>query len=515
MSGEQKMLKTAGFMAMATLLAKACGLVRDSLIAAYFSTGIEADAFLTASKLPTMLFDMVIGGVISASFIPIFNGILEKENKDNALKYANKFISMIFCLTSLIVILGIVFSDQLIYVLAPKFVGEKHALAATLSSIMFPMIIFTGLAFSFVGILQSFGEFNIPAIISLVSNLVLIAYFPLFGNKFGATGLSVAMVIAWSLQAIIQIPSLIKLKVRLRPDFRFFDKNIKATLLLAGPMLVSTWVQPLYSIVNSRLASGIDGAPAVLELANRLYTVMVGVFSFVVTNLIFPKLARANASENEEESRSLIVTSLKAIVLIILPLSIGVLILSRPITSIIYEHNNFTADDVLLVSTALKCYAVGMLGLAINEILSKYFFSVKDSKTPMRNSIISMVSNILLAYLFFNLFKTPGLALAAAAGSIINALLNGFSIQRRVKNLFSGSDRICIAKISLSALIMSICVLFIYKFASPMLYGTIFGNIVLCGVCAVLAIIIYFILCYVLRVDIVCDTVNKIIKKER
>lgn len=515
MSGEQKMLKTAGFMAMATLLAKVCGLIRDSLIAAYFSTGIEADAFLTASKLPTMLFDMVIGGVISASFIPIFNGILEKENREKALSYANKFISMIFCLTTLIAVLGIVFSDQLIYVLAPKFVGEKHALAATLSSIMFPMIIFTGLAFSFVGILQSFGEFNIPAIISLVSNLVLIIYFPLFGNRFGATGLSVAMVIAWSLQAIIQIPSLIKLKVKIRPDFRFIDKNIKATLLLAGPMLISTWVQPLYSIVNSRLASGIDGAPAVLELANRLYTVMVGVFSFVVTNLIFPKLARANASDNEEESKSLIVTSLKAIVLIILPLSVGVLILSRPITSIIYEHNNFTADDVLLVSTALRCYAVGMLGLAVNEILSKYFFSVKDSKTPMRNSIISMVSNIALAYLFFNLIKTPGLALAAAAGSIINALLNSFSLSGRIKHLFSKSDWLSILKIVISALLMALCVFFIYELAGPALYGTIFGNIILCGMCAGFGIIFYFVLCYILGVDIVRDTINKIIKKER
>lgn len=510
---EQKVLKTAGFMAVATLLAKVCGLIRDSLIAGYFSTGIEADAFMMASKIPTMLFDMVIGGVITASFIPIFNGILEKESREKALKYASKLITVVFLLTTLIAILGIVFSDGIVNILAPKFSGEKHDLTVTLSSIMFPMIIFTGIAYSLVGILQSFGEFNIPAVISLISNLVLIGYFPLFGEKFGVKGLSVAMLVAWSLQVVVQIPSLIKLKVKIKPDFRFFTSDIKDTLMLAGPMLISTWVQPLYSIINARFASGIDGAPAVLEYANRLYTVMVGVFSFVVTNLIFPKLARANASDNEDEGRNIIVTSLKAIILIVLPLSIGFILLSKPITSIIYEHNNFTPQDVNLVSTALKCYSVGMLGLAINEILSKYFFSMKDSKTPMRNSILSMFANIALAYLLFKAFKTPGLALAAALGSIINALLNGFSIGKNHKGLFSKNDWSDILKTVFSGVLMGIVVFLMYRILSLYLYGTVIGNIALCAGCGAVGCLVYFIICYILKVEVFKSTVDSILKR--
>ncbi len=508
---EQKILKTAGFMAFATLLAKVCGLIRDSLIAGYFSTGIEADAFLTASKLPTLLFDMVLGGVITASFIPVFNSILEKENKEKALAYANKLISVVFLISGAICILGIVFKDALISFQAPDFSPEKHDLTALLSSIMFPMIIFTGLAYSFVGILQSFGEFNIPAIISLVSNLVLILYFPIFGKKFGAVGLSVAMVVAWSLQVIVQIPSLIKLKIKIKPDFRFFDENIKKTLLLAGPMLISTWVQPLYSIVNSRFASAIDGAPAVLELANRLYIVLVGVFSFVVTNLIFPKLARANASNNQDESKNLIVTSIKAILLIILPLSIGFIILSRPITSIIYEHNKFTADDVILVSTALRCYAVGMVGFAVNEILSKFFFSLQDSKTPMRNSIISMIANIILAYVLFRVLKTSGLALATAFGSIINAFLNALSIGKRFKGFFTKPDWFNILKIVVSSAVMGVIAFILYAVLGLCLYGTILGNIVLCAVCGIISALVYFGICYSLRVDILKNTLDSML----
>lgn len=512
---EQKILKTAGFMAAATLLAKLCGLIRDSLIAGYFGTGIEADAFVTASKLPTTLFDMILGGVITASFIPIFNGILEKENRERAIGYANKLITVVFTITVVLSVAGILFSEQLVGFLAPEFSGEKYQLSAKLTAIMFPMIIFTGIAYSFVGILQSFGEYNIPSIISLVSNAVLIAYFPIFGEKFGVSGLAVAMLVAWSLQVAVQIPSLKKFNIRIRPDFRFFNPDIKATLKLAGPMLISTWVQPLYSIINSRFASGIDGAPTVLELANRLYLVMVGVFSFVVTNLIFPKLARANASDNYDESKKIIVTGLKSIILIVLPLSIGFIILSTPITSIIYEHNNFTANDVRQVSEALKCYSVGMVGFAVNEILSKFFFALKDSKTPMRNSLISMAVNILLAFILFNVFKTSGLAMAAAGGSIISAALNALSVSRKFRGILGKKDWKNIGKIVFSAVLMGGVAYFSYEFLYGYLYGTLIGNLALCAICAALSAIVYFAVCFALKTDIFYDTVNSFFKKNK
>ena len=507
-----KMLKTAGFMAMATLLAKACGLVRDALIAGYFATGPETDAFMTASKLPTMLFDMVIGGVISASFIPIFSSVRQDEGEPNAQKFAGKFITMILSVAVLIAILGIVFSDGLVYLLAPGFTGDKHVLTAQLSSIMFPMIIFTGLAFSFVGLLQSYGEYNVPAVISLISNIAIIAYFPLFADKYGIHGLAYTMLVAWSLQVLVQIPSLIRFKFKYKPSLRLNDKNIKAAIALAVPMLISTWVQPLYSIVNSRLASGIEGAPAVLELANRLYVVMTGVFSFVVTNLVFPKAAKANAENDSEQAKQLIVSSLKSMVLIILPLTIGVMILSKPVTSIIYEHNKFDSESVKRVSEALSFYSVGMLGLAINEVLSKYFFSMKNSKTPMRNSVLSMIFNIALAYLLFRLFKTPGLALAAAGGSICNAALNAFSLRRN--GLFKKTDWVSVTKIAVSSALMGVVVWLIYRLTAGIFSPTKIGNLLLCGVCGISGAIVYFVSVIILKVDLIINLFKKTEREE-
>lgn len=498
------MLFTAGFMAFATFLAKALGQVRDSLMAAYFGTGIEADAFMLASKIPTTLFDVVIGGVISASFIPIFNEVLTKEDKKTASEFANKFITLIITATVLIALFGIIFANQLVHFMGPDASPETGALAVQLTAIMFPMIIFTGIAFSFVGILQSYGEYNIPSIISLVSNVAIIIYYILFGKRFGVIGLAVTMIIAWSLQVLIQIPSLIKLKFQYRPDFRFHDRHIWSAVLLAIPMLISTWVQPLYTLINARFASGMEGAYSSLEYANRLYLIVTGVFSFVVTNLIFPKLSRANAGDNREEANALVMTSFKAIVIVIMPLMLGIIILAKPITAIIYEHGELTSSDV--VANALACYAIGMIFLAINEVASKTFFSMKQSLIPMINAIISMIFNIVLVSIIFRFIKddvimlTGGLALAAAGGSLVNAGLNTLMLFKKFPDMAKKQDAVTVLKVLIATAVMAAAVYGVYRLIGSRFSGT-FGNIIICCVCGGTGLIVYGISVILLRVN--------------
>lgn len=495
-------------MAIATLLAKLCGLARESLIAAYFSTGYEGTAYLTATQLPMTLFDIVIGGVISASFIPIFNDILEKKDKKSAMAFANRFICMILFICILIAVFGIIFADPLISFMAPEFDAKTHDLAAQLSSIMFPMIVFTGLAFSFVGILQTFDEFNIPAVMSLVSNVAVILYFPLFGKKFGVYGLSAAMLFSWSLQVFIQLPSLKKFGFSLRPTYKIWNNDIKRALLLAGPMLISTWVQPLYSIVNTRIASGIEGAVPVLNYANRLYIVVTGVFSFVVTNLVFPKLSRANSADNKEESNLIIVASLKAVSMVILPIMVMFIVLSKPIISVIYDHGRF--DAVELTALALSCYSVGMIGMSVNEVLSKAFFSMQNSKTPMVNAVISMIFNIILAYTLSDFWGVGGLALATACGSLINALLNYICMRKQRGKLFSREDTADVIKIIISALFCLAAVLGVYRLLEKWASGGLLQNLLTGIICGATGLVVYAAAVYISGES----DVRKILKKE-
>lgn len=481
---------TAVFMVAATLLSKVLGLARDSLLTAFFGAGMESDAFLTASTIPTTLFDVVIGGVISATFIPVFNDIMAKRGKDEAMCFVNKFVTMIVCITVLISMVGILFRNELVGFMASGYDAEKQQLAANLTAIMFPMIIFTGLAFSFVGLLQSFGEYNIPSIISLVSNLAIILYYVMLGKRFGIYGLAVTMIVAWSLQFFIEVPWIKKFGVKYRPDFRFKDKSVMQAIKLAGPMLIATWVQPLYTIVNQKIASNIPGAITYIQQSSRLYLIITGVVSFVVTNLIFPKLAQAIADKRDDDAKNLFSMSVRAMFLLILPLMAGFMILSEPFAAIIYGHGLMTEEGVKAISLLLKFYSIGMIGLAINEVLSKTFFSMQESKIPMINSVISMVVNVLLAYVLFNVMKTNGLALATAIGSITNALLNAIMIKRKYPDMARDIGLKEITKSLLGTVIMAAVVYGAYALVAPHFDG-LTGNIIVAVICGGAGIIVY------------------------
>lgn len=511
-AGGRKMLMTAGIMVAATLLAKVLGLVRDSMLTAFFGAGIESDAFFTASTIPTTLFDVVIGGVISATFIPVFNSIMADKGKDEAMRFVNKFVTMILSITVIISIAGILFRTQLVGFMASGYEPEKRDLAANLTAIMFPMIIFTGLAFSFVGLLQSFGEYNIPSIISLVSNAAIIAYYILLGKKFGVYGLAVTMIIAWSLQFLIEVPWIRKFGVRYRPDFRLKDKYIIQAMKLAGPMLIATWVQPLYTLVNSKLASNIDSAVTYIQQSSRLYLVVTGVVSFVVTNLIFPKLAQAIADKRDEDAKNLFSMSVRAMFLVVMPLMAGFMILSGPVAGMIYGMGKMTDTGVAAISVLLKYYSIGMIGLAVNEVLSKTFFSMQDSKIPMRNSILSMVLNVALAYILFPFMKANGLALATACGSICNAVLNAISMKRKHPGMLRAKDSITIAKVFAATIVMGAAVYSVYNIVAPIfggLIGNLTGNAIICVICGGVGVVVYGIMALVMRIDIVMDLIPK------
>ena len=504
----QKILLTAVFMVAATLLSKVLGLARDSLLTAFFGAGIESDAFNTASTIPTTMFDVVVGGVISATFIPVFNNIMSEHGKKEAMGFVNKFVTMIICITVVISLLGILFRTQLAQFMAPNYEPEKQTLTANLTAIMFPMIIFTGLAFSFVGLLQSFGEYNIPSIISLVSNVAIIIYYVTFGKKFGIYGLAVIMIIAWSLQFLIEVPWIKKFGVKFRFDFRFKDKYVLQAIKLAGPMLIATWVQPLYTIVNQRLASNIDSAVTYIQQSSRLYLIVTGVVSFVVTNLIFPKLAQAIADKRNDDAKNLFSMSVRSMFMIILPLMAGFMILSYPVATVIYGHGKMTEEGVAAISTLLKCYSVGMAGLAINEVLSKTFFSMQESKTPMINSILSMIVNVVLAYVLFHFMQANGLAIATACGSICNAILNAISMKRKNPGMMKKSDFVSIFKSLVSTIVMAAAVFGVYYLTRGHFEG-LTGSIMQIAVCTGAGVVVYAVMLLITGTD----DVKKLLKR--
>ena len=489
------LMKNAFFMVFATLFSKALGLVRDMLVAAAYGTGAEAIAYDAASRLPILLFDFVIGGVVTAAFIPIFNELLVKKGEKKAFDFANSYITLVVLITTAIALVGVIFAEPLVSFFIPDVAPEIQTLAVKLTRIMFPMIIFTGLAFAFVGVLLSLGEFRIPAIISLVSNGVIVLYLLSVNKLFGVLGLSISLLFGWMMQAFVQLPSLNSRGYKYRPSFDFGTPYIKAAAKGALPILLGTWTAPVCALINTRFASAIEGGRAVTALgyANRFYIIIIGVFSYVATNLLFPYISKASAGGEKEEANKLMLSSIRILTLVIMPITAGIFVLAEPLVSLLYERGEFGAGDVVMTASALRYYTVGMVFTAANEVLTKAFFARKSFKIPMYTSLCSMAVNFAILFIFKNSLSIGLIALASGIASAVGCVVSYLAMLKTDKVLFTLHDGVAIFKMLASAAVMGVCVYFV----SGLFDGTLLK--LLCGVGS--GAIVYFVLCVVTRLD--------------
>lgn len=497
-NSQEKRYKTVGVVMVITFLGKVMGLIRDMLMGHKFATGVESNAFQTASQIPRNFFDAVFASAISASFIPVFNETLEKKGKEEAFRLSRSFFTLIGLLTLGLSVLGILFSDQLTTLFAAGFDEETAALCSRLMKILFPTTFFTGVAFSMVGVLQSMGEFNIPAALSVFSNGVIIIYFIFFCDRFGIYGLAVAYLIGWAMQAIVQIPSLHKLGFRYR--FSVWHPGLKKVFALMLSVMVSTWIHPINQLISTRFASYIDGGVSAMTYANSLYTMIAGIVVLSMTNVIFPEMSRLTTNKKVSELRDLIRSSLQSLLFLLLPMTLGLMLLATPIIQLLYQHGTWGADSTAITSQALTWLALGMVGYGIQNVLVKAFYAEQNGKIPMITGAVSIVLNIILCYVLSPIMGVAGLALASALSSTVSALLLLVPISKRLPGLFNREFWVDVLKMAICTAVMSVVVWLVYSGLSAALtYSTLAVAVEL--ICSVLVgIVVYFVLARLFRI---------------
>ena len=512
-------VKTVSFMMLITLFGKILGLVREQFLAANYATGMEAAAFLTASRIPRTFFDVIFASAISASFIPIFVEYLQKYGKEEAYRLANRFITVISTVTLTITLLCMVLARPVAGLVAPGFDAETMTLCVELLRMLFPTMLFTAVAFSFVGILQSLDEFNIPAALSVASNGILIVYYILFNDKFGVYGLTVAFLIGWLMQAVIQVPALHKKGYRYQPDFHFKDEGLKKIGKLMIPVMVSTWIQPINFLVNTRFASQLSNngvtngelGVSALEYANNLYTIIVGVFVLAIANMVFPKFSRM--TEDKKEFGLAVRGTLKAMIFLLIPMTVGLMALAEPVVTLIYKRGEFDLLATELTSAALFFFALGMVGYGVQNILSRAFYANQDGKTPFYSGLVSIVINAVLCWLLLKPMGIGGLALAAAVSSTAAALVLMVPAVKQYPDILDKSLIGQIAKMILAAVGMLVLVLGCRNILNP-LTGRLLGQILLLCICGGVGVVSYMVFAKILRIeesDFVFDIVKKIL----
>ena len=495
-------VKTVSFMMIATLFSKIAGLLRDVFIAAKYGTeSMEAVAYSYASSLPVQLFDFTLGAAVLATFIPIFNSYMEKGERKRAYEFSNNFISITVFISTVISVLGIVFSKQIGMFIAPDLNNETQQLLQSLIIIVLPTTIFTTLAYSFVGILQSLGEFNVPAIISMISNIVIILYLLFFDNVYG---LCVAMLVGWALQFIIQIPSLMKKKYKYRFSFNFKDTGIREALIMAFPILISSWVQPISLFVNKRYASAISGGGPALDYANRFYIIVVGVFVLAITNYIFPALSKKAGIDDKKGFNDILLASLRVMFLIITPIMIGMFFISEDVVMLVYGRGKFDESSIKLTASALRFFSLGMIAYGINEILNKCFYSIKNAKLPMLASFSGIIFSVIMSSLSVNVWNlgVRGLALSSSISVYVVAIILLVFMQH--KNKFMKLELLIhIFKVFVSGALMAIFIISVRLFIED------FNVLLRILITVAGSAVVYAICLFVFKVNEVCEVIKK------
>lgn len=505
--------KSALGLMIVTLLAKVLGFVREMVLMYAYGTSWYSDVYITAMNIPIVLFS-VIGAALATTFIPLYHQSMEDSGEEGALKFTNNILIIVTILSVLISLLGYICAEYLVRLFALNFDGEKLLLTVKFVKIMITGLVFIGISNILTPYLQIKGNFIVPGMIAVPNNIIIIISIILASMTGNIYILPIGALIGMFSQLLFQLPFAKKNGYKFEYSLNFKDKYLKEMVILVIPVLIGVCVNQVNTMVDRSLASGLgDGIIAALNSANRLNWFVMGLFIVTLSSVIYPTLSKLSNEDNKDKFIESVSLGINIAILLILPLTIGAIVLSKPIVRILFERGAFNETSTLMTSSALVFYSIGMLGQGLRNILDRVFYALKDTKTPMVNGIISVVLNIILNIILVNIMGYNGLALATSLSFLICTLLLFSSLKKKIG--YFGEDKIIktTLKSILAATFMGAVTYFGYDIVSNLL-GTGFINDAISLVVSILiGVIVYGIAVIILKVDEV-NIIMKIIKKK-
>jgi putative peptidoglycan lipid II flippase len=432
--------KSAKKIMFAVMGSRILGLVREIVLNAVFGAGKELDAF----RFPNLLRDLFAEGALSVSFVTTFSKKMETEGKASAFRLASLVISSLCIVIGIITLLGIFGSEWIVRIIASGFysIPGKAELTIQLTRILFPFIFFVSLAAVYMGLLNSLGSFGLPASASTAFNAVSIVcgltigwlIDPDLGWK-AIYGFAIGTVLGGMVQLFIQVPRSIKLGFHYKWMLDWKDSGLKQVMILTLPSIIGGAAVQVNVLVNTWFASFLEnGAFTCLDNAFRLMQLPIGMFGVAISSVVLPSISRSAAQADMEHFRERISEGIKLALFLTVPASVGLVVLAKPIIGVIYQHGVFTSYSTAQTTMALQAYTIGLAGYACIKVLAPAFYAIDLPRIPVRITIIGIVINIFMNYLFIRVLGLGlrGLALSTSIVALINVLQLAFELRSRV-----------------------------------------------------------------------------------
>jgi putative peptidoglycan lipid II flippase len=414
-----------------TLLSRVLGLARDILVASYF--GARADAFFVAFKIPNFFRRLFAEGAFSVAFVPVLSEykVQEKDVKALVKAVSGTLLAIIGPFT----ILAVAAAPLLTWVFAPGFASnpEKFVLTSELLRITFPYLLLISLTAFYGSVLNTYGNFAIPAVTPVLLNLCLILatyYFtPWFDEPLMA--LAWGVMLAGITQLGFQLPFVMKLGLLAMPKPAFADSGVKRILVLMVPALFGVSVSQINLLLDVLLASFLEsGSVSWLYYSDRLAQLPLGIFAIAIAVVILPSLSQKHAGKNQQQFSETLDWGLRMVLLIGLPSALALVLLATPLMATIFYRGEITAYDVQNMSYSLMAYGAGLLAFMLIKVLAPGFYARQDTKTPVKIGIRAMVANMIFNLPLVLLLAHTGLALATTLSAYLNALWLFFGLRK-------------------------------------------------------------------------------------
>ncbi len=405
------------------LLSKIMGLLRDRILAGSFGAGDMLDIYYTAFRIPDFIFNLIVIGAVSAAFIPVFIEKYEKD-KNSAWNLVSNFLNFSLVIIAVLSFILLIFTPQLMEYIAPGFDSEKKEAAIALTRLMFLSPIIFAISTIMGSALQSLQKFMSYAIAPILYNVGIIIgalfFAPNMENAY--MGLGWGVILGAFLHLLIQLPTLIKSGFNWKGILDFKDSALRKIITLMIPRTIGLAALQINFIVINAIASTLAvGSITIFNFANHLQHLPIGFFGASLATAIFPAFSRRALSDRKRFIEN-VYSSIKSIVLMVLPVSILMYFLRFWIVDIVLGVGNFDVGDVALTAEVLGIFSFSILAYSLILILSKAYFAVQDTRTPVVFSVISIIVNIILSFQFAYL-GVVGLAIAFSLAGNLNALL--------------------------------------------------------------------------------------------
>ncbi|MBN1219808.1 MAG: murein biosynthesis integral membrane protein MurJ [Anaerolineae bacterium] len=461
-----RIARAAGLVMALFVVSRGLGLLREMVIASRFGTSAEMDAYLAAFRLPDFLFYVVAGGALGSAFIPVFTGYLTRRDLTGAWRLASAVINWVVLILLLLGGLAAVFAPWLVQFLFSDFTLAQQGLTTELMRWMLIATIIFGISGVVMGILNAHQHFFLPALAPVIYNLAIILGAWFLGPIWGVRGLTAGVVLGAAGHLLVQTPGLVAQRMRYRPTLAWQSSSLREVGRLMAPRVLGIAAVQLNFVVNVVLASSLgEGSITALNYGWIIMLLPQGIIAQSVATALFPTLAALAAQGERTEMRRVFGLTLRSMLFLTFPASVGLIVLREPVVRLVLEWGEFDATSTTMTAWALGFFALGLVGHAVVEIMTRAFYALKNTKTPVAVAIISMVINIGLSITLMNLFAWfnwlphGGLALANSVAVTLEMVALLVLLRSQMSGLSETGLAHSIGKMSLATAGMAIVLL--------------------------------------------------------